>query len=126
MNMKASFTQYLLHSIIIMFKLKLIYIYDTFTFIRRFYPKRLTIAFRLYIFISTCVLWESNPQPFAQLTQRSTTEPHVLMNIIYIFNCMSKTYRHVARKKTDTLLWLQINNLLPQVLGKLYVFFHIL
>ncbi len=52
-----------------------IYIY-TFTFIRRFYPKRLTIAFRLYIFISTCVPWESNPQPFAQLTQCSTTEPH--------------------------------------------------
>ncbi len=48
----------------------------TFTFSRRFYPKRLTIAFRLYIFISTCVPWESNPQPFAQLTQCSTTEPH--------------------------------------------------
>ncbi len=31
---------------------------------------------RLYIFISTCVPWESNPQPFAQLTQCSTTEPH--------------------------------------------------
>ncbi len=52
-----------------------IYIY---AFSRRFYPKRLTIAFRLYIFISTCVPWESNPQPFAQLTQCSTTEP--LMN----------------------------------------------
>ncbi len=50
-----------------------IYIY---AFSRRFYPKRLTIAFRLYIFISTCVPWESNPQPFAQLTQCSTTEPH--------------------------------------------------
>ncbi len=49
------------------------YIY---AFSRRFYPKRLTIAFRLYIFISTCVPWESNPQPFAQLTQCSTTEPH--------------------------------------------------
>ncbi len=47
-----------------------------FTFTRRFYPKRLTIAFRLYIFISTCVPWESNPQPFAQQTQCSTTEPH--------------------------------------------------
>ncbi len=46
------------------------------TFIRRFYPKRLTIAFRLYIFISMCVPWESNPQPFALLTQCSTTEPH--------------------------------------------------
>ncbi len=52
-----------------------IYIY-IYAFSRRFYPKRLTIAFRLYIFISTCVPWESNPQPFAQLTQCSTTEPH--------------------------------------------------
>ncbi len=52
-----------------------IYIY-IYTFSRHFYPKRLTIAFRLYIFISTCVPWESNPQPFAQLTQCSTTEPH--------------------------------------------------
>ncbi len=49
------------------------YIY---AFNRRFYPKRLTIAFRLYIFISMCVPWESNPQPFALLTQCSTTEPH--------------------------------------------------
>ncbi len=49
------------------------YIY---AFSRRFYPKRLTIAFRLYIFISTCVPWESNPQPFAQQMQCSTTEPH--------------------------------------------------
>ncbi len=47
-----------------------IYIY---AFSRRFYPKRLTIAFRLYIFISMCVPWESNPQPFALLTQCSTT-----------------------------------------------------
>ncbi len=52
-----------------------IYIY-MYAFSRRFYPKRLTIAFRLYIFISTCVPWELNPQPFAQLTQCSTTEPH--------------------------------------------------
>ncbi len=52
---------------------KYIYIY-IYAFSRRFYPKRLTNAFRLYIFISTCVPWESNPQPFAQLTQCSTTE----------------------------------------------------
>ncbi len=50
-----------------------IYIY---AFSRRFYPKRLTIAFRLYIFISMCVPWESNPQPFALVMQCSTTEPH--------------------------------------------------
>ncbi len=55
------------------YTLRCIYIY---AFSRRFYPKRLTITFKLYIFISTCVPWESNPQPFAQLTQCSTTEPH--------------------------------------------------
>ncbi len=27
-------------------------------------------------FVSICVPWESNPQPFALLTQCSTTEPH--------------------------------------------------
>ncbi len=58
-----------------------IYIY---AFSRRFYPKRLTIEFRLYIFISTCVPWESNPQPFALLTQCSTTEPH--RNIVQLLN----------------------------------------
>ncbi len=58
-----------------------IYIY---AFSRRFYPKRLTIAFMLYIFISTCVPWESNPQPFALLTQCSTTEPHRNMWLLRI------------------------------------------
>ncbi len=52
-----------------------VYIY-IYAFSRRFYTKRLTIAFRLYIFISMCVPWESNPQPFVLLTQCSTTEPH--------------------------------------------------
>ncbi len=32
-------------------------------------------AFSLYIFVSMCVPWELNPQPFALLTQCSTTEP---------------------------------------------------
>ncbi len=50
-----------------------IYIY---AFSRRFYPKRLTIAFRLYIFISMCVPWESNPQPFPLLTQYSKPLSH--------------------------------------------------
>ncbi len=52
-----------------------LYIYiDAFS--KRFYTKRLTYsAFRLYIFVSMCVPWELNPQPFALLTQCSTTEP---------------------------------------------------
>ncbi len=52
-----------------------IYIY---AFSRRFYPKRLTVHSGytfFFFFISMCVPWESNPQPFALLTQCSTTEP---------------------------------------------------
>ncbi len=52
----------------------------TFTFMhldRRFYPKRLTSCIQgNTVFISMRVPWESNPQPFALLTQCSTTEPH--------------------------------------------------
>ncbi len=67
-----------------LFILNNIYIY---AFSRRFYPKRLTIVFRLYNFISIFVPWESNPQPFALLTQCSTTEPHRnTNNIIFVSN----------------------------------------
>ncbi len=44
-------------------------------------------AFRLYIFFyqySMCVPWESNPQPFALLTQCSTTEPQEHRRVIDI------------------------------------------
>ncbi len=70
-----------------------IYIY---AFSRRFYPKRLTILFRLYIFISTCDPWESNPQPFALLTQCSTTEPHR--------NNVTLGAQHVAEEVRSTVL----------------------
>ncbi len=30
---------------------------------------------RVTFFVNTCVPWDSNPQPFALLTQGSTTEP---------------------------------------------------
>ncbi len=35
------------------------------------------------IFVSMCVPWEFNPQPFALLTQCSTTEPqeHIYLNL---------------------------------------------
>ncbi len=36
-------------------------------------------AFRLYFFVSMCVSWELNPQPFALLTQCSNTEPQEQM-----------------------------------------------
>ncbi len=49
-----------------------IYIYQTLL-------SKATYLFRLYIFfvcfISMCVPWELNPQPFVLLTQCSTTEP---------------------------------------------------
>ncbi len=49
------------------------YIY---AFSRRFYPKRITVhSGYTYFFVSMFVLWELNPQPFALLTQCSTTEP---------------------------------------------------
>ncbi len=46
-----------------------------YAFSRRFYPKRITVHSGYTCFISMCVPWESNPQPFALLTQCSTTEP---------------------------------------------------
>ncbi len=49
-----------------------VYIY---AFSRRFNPKWLTAHSGYTFIISTCVPWESNPQPFALLTQCSTTEP---------------------------------------------------
>ncbi len=49
-----------------------IYIY---AFSRRFYPQWLTEHSGYTFIVSTCVPWESNPQPFALLMQCSTTEP---------------------------------------------------
>ncbi len=65
-----------------------IYIY-IYAFSRRFYPKRLTEYSGYTFIISTCVSWESNPQPFALLTQCSTTEPqeHILiLNMMWLFS----------------------------------------
>ncbi len=64
---------------IYLMKIQYIYIY---AFSRCFYPKRLTIVFR---FVSICVPWESNPQPFALLTQCSTTEPHWNTDIVKFY-----------------------------------------
>ncbi len=40
-----------------------------------FYPKRLTVHSGYAFIVSMCVPWESNPQPFALLTQCFTTVP---------------------------------------------------
>ncbi len=50
-------------------------LFITFSFTRHFYPKRLTVHSGYTTFSSVCVSWEFNPQPFALLTQCSTTEP---------------------------------------------------
>ncbi len=40
----------------------------------------------IHFFVSMCVPWELNPQPFALLTQCSTTEPqeHCMIYIYFI------------------------------------------
>ncbi len=50
----------------------ILYIY---AFSRHFYPKQLTVHSGYAIFVSMCVPWQLNPQPFALLLQCSTTEP---------------------------------------------------
>ncbi len=46
----------------------------------------------IHVFVSMCVPWESNPQPFALLTQCSTTEPHR-----NTFSTMSLTMSRIQR-----------------------------
>ncbi len=48
-----------------------VYIY---AFSRRFYPKVLTVHSGYAFFVSMCVSWELNPQPFTLQMQCSTTE----------------------------------------------------
>ncbi len=85
----------LVTSVTVVFKLIAFWkmILHFYAFSRRFYIKWLTLdilhlklnlnlktlrypecIFRIYIFLSVCVPWELNPQPFALLTQCSTTE----------------------------------------------------
>ncbi len=53
-----------------------------YAFSRRFIQRDLQLHSSYTFFISTCVPWESNPQPFALLTQCSTTEPQVHINLV--------------------------------------------
>ncbi len=48
---------------IILYTMYYIYIYS-YAFSRRFYPKRLIQAIHYFIFVSMCVPWQWNPQPF--------------------------------------------------------------
>ncbi len=68
------------HIFSIIFHFFIFFLFHLFTFTfyafsRRFYPKRLTVHSGYTCFITMCVPWELNPQPFALLTQCSTTEP---------------------------------------------------
>ncbi len=71
------------------FPLILNYYYFTFTFMHladAFIQSDLHLQSDLHsgytFFISMCVPWELNPQPFALLTQCSTTEPQELHIIL--------------------------------------------
>ncbi len=87
---------------------------NIYAFSRRFYPKRLTIAFRLYIFISMCVPWESNPQPFALLTQCSTTEPH--SNIPdKPYGLTDSSTEQISLHRLDTFIFKYINIYIQQI-----------
>ncbi len=71
-----------------------------YAFSRRFYPKQLSVFQLTFFLISMRVPWELNPQPFALLTQCSTTEPQVpiktvkhlpgvaLVNIVHGNKCL--------------------------------------
>ncbi len=45
-----------------------------------------------FFFIIICVPWELNPQPFALLTQCSTTEPQEHQDYIYLIYAQSNMY----------------------------------
>ncbi len=96
-----------------------IYIY---AFSRRFYPKRLTVHSGYTCFITMCVPWESNPQPFALLTQCSTTEPQEpqmlkifeLLNSFVDFFFFSELFGELKVQKNEYLkyiIYLQICNI---------------
>ncbi len=57
------------------------------------------------MFISTCVPWESNPQPFALLTQCSTTEPHTNTSSTFLTpkdQTVKDNVQKVPKNKTST------------------------
>ncbi len=64
-----------------------------------FYPKRLTLHSSYTFSVSMCVPWELNPQPFALLTQFSTTEPQEHFPIVILD---SETIAYfIKQSKTD-------------------------
>ncbi len=82
---------------------------STFTFMHladAFIQSDLQLHFRLYIFVSMCVPWESNPQPFVLLTQCSTTEPHRNNSNVVVASLLSESNSFsVAKLFFDQIAW---------------------
>ncbi len=114
------------------------YTFYIYAFSRCFYPKQLTVYSGyilaiyckiFFYFISMCVSWESNPQPFALLTQCSTTETQEhckLRNLeksIFFILWRKRTYSTLKLNKNNrnnyTILILWINNISIRALGAL-------
>jgi len=94
---------------------------STFTFTRRFYPKRLTMHSGYTFFISMCVPWELNPQHFVLLMQCSTTEPqkHIYMlKLSSTFMAVSSQTQQDSTKVCNTTL--HINSRLLVLLPPLF------
>ncbi len=104
--------------------LHLHYIY---AFSRHFYPKRLTVHSGYTCFISMCVPWELNPQPFALLTQCSTIEPqeHVVCVMFCILMLLIfPAHVPVHEKGTCIYFWsarMLVLNTLPSMMIKVAV-----
>ncbi len=58
-----------------------IYIYAFMHLADAFIQSDLQCIQAIHLFVSMCVPWELNPQPFALLTQCSTTEPQENLNL---------------------------------------------
>ncbi len=73
-----------------------------YAFSRYFHPKRLT---GYNFFVSTCVPWELNPQPFTLLTQCSTTEPQEHCVMYLRFNICNHRHANQNFHLFSTLEW---------------------
>ncbi len=81
--------------------------------------------FRLYIvFVSICVPWELNPQPFALLTQCSTTEPqeqqHNISGGLCLRSCIQLLVRCLMLEMdnpTETRLFIRFSQTLTRSLS---------
>ncbi len=76
-----------------------------YAFSRCFHPKRLTVHSGYTFFVSTCVPWELNAQPFALLTQCSTTKPQEHCVMYLRFNICNHCHANQNFHLFNTLEW---------------------